>query len=95
MDGFSTNALDLFMYYKCACAHACPTFPLSTLRAADSSDCDIMPFSAPKVFTTDDTDDGIDNPCEFSARTKNIYDVAGFNSPIYVNRTKVKMKIQI
>lgn len=48
------------------------TLPLSTLRAAESSDCGIMPFSAPKVFTTDETDDGIDNPCEFSARTRNI-----------------------
>lgn len=61
------------------------TLPLSTLRAAESSDCGIMPFSAPKVFTTDETDDGIDNPCEFSARTRNIYDVAGLSSPIYQN----------
>lgn len=61
------------------------TLPLSTLRAAESSDCGIMPFSAPKVFTTDETDDGIDNPCEFSARTRNIYDVAGLSSPIYRN----------
>lgn len=61
----------------------CPlTLPLSTLRAADNSDCGITPFSAPKVFTTDDTADGIDNPCEFSARTKNMYDVAGLSSPI-------------
>lgn len=58
------------------------TLPLSTLRAADNSDCGITPFSAPKVFTTDDTDDGIDNPCEFSARTRNMYDVAGLSSPI-------------
>lgn len=58
------------------------TLPLSTLRAADNSDCGITPFSAPDVFTTDDTADGIDSPCEFSARTKNMYDVAGFSSPI-------------
>lgn len=48
------------------------TLPLSTFRAADSSDCGITPFSAPKVLTTDDTLDGIDNPWEFSARTRNI-----------------------
>lgn len=65
----------------CTCAMRL-TLPLSTLRAADSSDCGIMPFSVPKVFTTDETDDGIDNPCEFSARTRNMYDVAGFSSPI-------------
>lgn len=58
------------------------TLPLSTLRAADSSDCGITPFSVPNVFTTDDTADGIDSPCEFSARIKNMYDVAGFSSPI-------------
>lgn len=59
------------------------TLPLSKLRAADSSDCGIKPFSAPNVLTTDDTADGIDKPCEFSARTKNMYDVAGFSSPIW------------
>lgn len=58
------------------------TLPLSTFRAAESSDCGITPFSAPKVLTTDETADGIDKPCEFSARIKNIYDVAGFSSPI-------------
>lgn len=58
------------------------TLPLSTLRAAVSSDCGMTPFSVPSVFTTDETDDGIDRPCEFSARTRNTYDVAGFSSPI-------------
>lgn len=58
------------------------TLPLSTLRAADSSDCGMTPFSIPNVFTTDDTVDGIDKPCEFSARTRKMYDVAGFSSPI-------------
>lgn len=74
------------------------TLPLSTFRAADNSDCGITPFSAPKVFTTDDTDDGIDNPCEFSALTKNIYDVAGFSSPIYGIRkqnTKISQSYNI
>lgn len=59
------------------------TLPLSTTRAAASSDCGMTPFSVPKVFTTDDTGDGTDIPCVFSARTKNMYDVAGFNSPTY------------
>lgn len=58
------------------------TLPLRTLRAADNSDCGMTPFSVPKVLTADETDDGIDNPCEFSPRTRNIYDVAGLSSPI-------------
>lgn len=70
------------------------TLPLSTLRAADNSDCGITPFSAPKVFTTDDTADGIDNPCEFSARTKNMYDVAGLSSPI-CNRKRWKKNVSM
>lgn len=71
------------------------TLPLSTLRAADSSDCGITPFSAPKVLTTDDTAEGIDNPCEFSARTRNMYDVAGLSSPICKMKSKfVKMSNQ-
>lgn len=69
------------------------TLPLSTLRAADNSDCGMTPFSAPKVLTTADTADGIDNPCEFSARTKNIYEVAGFSSPI-CNRNEKKIWIK-
>lgn len=67
------------------------TLPLSTLRAADNSDCGMTPFSAPKVLTTDDTADGMDNPWEFSARTKNMYDVAGLSSPI-CNRNLRKKK---
>lgn len=59
------------------------TFPPSTLRAAESSDWGITPFSAPKVLTADETPDGIDSPCEFSARIKNMYVVAGLSSPIY------------
>lgn len=59
------------------------TLPLSTTRAAASSDCGMTPFSVPKVFTTDDTGDGTDIPCVFSARTRNMYVVAGFNSPTY------------
>lgn len=58
------------------------TFPPSTLRAAESSDCGITPFSAPKVLTADETADGIDSPCEFSARIRNMYVVAGLSSPI-------------
>lgn len=47
------------------------TFPLRTALAAANSDCGTTPFSAPKVFTTFDSPDGTDMPCEFSARTKN------------------------
>lgn len=68
------------------------TLPLSTFRAADSSDCGITPFSAPKVLTTDDTLDGIDNPYEFSARIRNIYDVAGLSSPICKMKKKKKIE---
>lgn len=59
------------------------TFPLSTIRAAASSVCGTLPFSAPRVFTTLDSTDGTERPWAFSARTRNMYDVAGFNSPIW------------
>lgn len=56
--------------------------PLRTARAAASSDCGTISFSAPSVFTTVDRPDGIEMPCEFSARTRNTYAVVGFSSLI-------------
>lgn len=58
------------------------TLPLSTARAAANSDCGTTPFSVPKVFTAADKPDGTEMPCEFSARTKKTYDVAGLSSLI-------------
>lgn len=78
------NILNMFWFFAFD-LNVMLTLPLSTFRAADSSDCGMTPFSVPKVLTTDDTPDGIDNPCEFSARIRNMYDVAGLSSPIYKN----------
>lgn len=72
------------MYNKTngAVAKSIITLPLSTARAAANSDCGTTPFSAPKVFTAADKPDGTEMPCEFSARTKKTYDVAGLSSLI-------------
>lgn len=70
------------------------TLPLRTALASANSDCGIIPFSVPNVFTTFESPDGIESPWEFSARTKKTYEVAGFNSLIYIyiyiNEKKIK-----
>lgn len=58
------------------------TFPLRKARAATNSLGGMTLLSVSDVLITPDTGDGMERPYEFSARTMNIYDVAGFSSLI-------------
>uniref|UniRef100_A0A1B0AH22 Uncharacterized protein n=1 Tax=Glossina pallidipes TaxID=7398 RepID=A0A1B0AH22_GLOPL len=65
-------------------------FKHATARAADISLGGTVPDSVPKVLITFDKPEGTDNPCEFSALTRNTYDVAGFKPDIYGMRESGK-----
>lgn len=58
------------------------TLPLRKARAATNSLGGMMLLSVSDVLITLDNGDGMERPYEFSARTMNMYDVAGFSSLI-------------
>lgn len=58
------------------------TLPLRKARAATNSLGGMMLLSVSKVLITLDIGDGTERPYEFSARTMNMYVVAGFKSLI-------------
>lgn len=71
-----------------ACMHAifCNlqlTFPLRNVRAATNSLCGTLFLSLSDVLIATDIGDGIETPYEFSARTTNTYDAAGFRLVIW------------
>jgi hypothetical protein len=66
--------------------------PLRKARAATNSLGGMMLLSVSNVLITLDIGDGTERPYEFSARTMNIYDVAGFKSLICANERNEKEK---
>lgn len=68
------------------------TLPLRKARAATNSLGGMMLLSVSDVLITLDSGDGTERPYEFSARTMNIYVVAGFKSLIWANGKERKRK---
>lgn len=69
--------------------------PLRKTRAVANTFGGTILLSVPNVLNTLDNGDGMESPYEFSARTKNIYDVAGFSSVICNKNSILSKQIKL